>query len=231
MYKNLYGYGNLVLLASGDTTNTMFGQSSSCALSSFVGLFGDTTQPTTDQNYYRTVMNSCNAQIMNSISNAVVPASQNNLAFALISYGKSGKGAWNNSGILNSISANPMEASNSYANYANVNGAYTANYVFDNTGVTSKPLKIYQGVKTATFDNIVGWSTISDLLVSTNSTSAIYCHPSTHPGFLTTPAPATYPAAATYYATLPSPPTLTKNGINYTLNGISKTCTGYGTWI
>ncbi len=241
VYQNLYGYGNLILTISGDTTGSMFSQSSSCGISQsstvssqyYVALFGDTTISTSSQNHYRTVMAACNAQMMNSITNAVVTSAQNNLAFVLISHGKSGKGGWNYSGGLNPLPTNPMELSNSYANYINpANGAInSANYVFNNTGVNSKPLKFYQGTKTATFDNYVVWRTIPDLLAANNSAVAIYCHPSTHPGFLAPPAPNTYANAVNHNTYIATPPTLTKNGTNYTLNGISKTCTGYGTWI
>ncbi len=245
MYQNLYGYGNLVLIyGSSDISGMIFGQASLCGVSTnansygssgFIGLFGDTTKPTTSIDAYRNVMTACNAQIMNSASNTLVAGTNNNLSFVLISYGPSGRGAWNAGGFLNPQPTNPMELYNTYSYYVNANGSINStNYSFTSNNM---PLKFYQGQKTPTFSHTVVWKTISDLLYFVKGANSVYCHPTTHPGFLNyqnTPGVlGTYSGANSYYdgSTTAKSLQITQSGNSYTLNGVTKACTTYGTWL
>jgi type II secretory pathway pseudopilin PulG len=223
IYKNLYGYTTLWLKASGDITNNMFGQSSSCSMQNFTGLFGNINGIKHDA--YRTVMNTCNAQIVNNVNNQIIQSAKDNLAFVLIGHGKNGFGAWNIYGTLNALSPNINEQKNSYAYYVNnATGFYTTNYVFDNTGVLSKPLKFYEGSKSETFDDDVVWHTISGLLSASKTSISMYCHPSTHPGFLTL-----YPTGN--ILSRDKDLALTLSGKTLNVNRTIKTCSGNGIWM
>ncbi len=240
-YANGLNFGS----AYRDSTNLprIFLNSSSCFINNFIGLFGDTSLNLSNNgiNYVmdsgRVVINSCGMQIKNRINNAIITA--NNLAFVLISYGHTGRGAWNTSGTLNPASTNSTENANSYNYYVNNSGTtYSNNYYFNPTLYDGNsfsglippdnmvPFKFYKGSFTSSFDNYIIWDTTTDLINNTHMSSAIYCTMNTFPAHLLDNAISPW-----YNDILTLGFSHAQQTISRTFAGVTKTCSKMGVWV
>jgi hypothetical protein len=181
--QGIKGFGKTKIrinnLNTGNRTE-LFSQFSSCGLDVYFGLFGASGTAHTGVNWQNSlVFTACNAGVYSVLNGQSVDGAINQLAYVVINHGANGFGAWNAAGQLNALSSDAFEKANSFAFYINpANNTATSNYSLTDS---TKPLKFYYGQRTATFDDIVAWSTTKDLLINAGMSNGVYCHPTTHP--------------------------------------------------
>ncbi len=108
--------------------------------------------------------------------------SRENLAYALISHGKNGYGAWNKAGGLNQESASVKEKQNTFKYYHdtypnhNISGVTRAS---SGTSATNSAIILVSSSKRDDFDDEVIFQTIDDLLLESGRNANVFCHQST----------------------------------------------------
>jgi len=116
-----------------------------------------------------TIINTCRMDLQDYSKNYIT---RENLAYALISHGKNGLGAWNKSGTLNDQPISLQEKENTFQYY------HTTYPTHDLTLATNS-IKLHADTIKPDFDDDVLYQKIDDLLFDTGRTANIYCHQST----------------------------------------------------
>ncbi len=108
--------------------------------------------------------------------------SRENLAYALISHGKNGYGAWNKAGGLNQESTSLQEKQNTFKYY---HDTYPSHNIKGTSAVGTTPststeaITLISSSKRDDFDDEVIFQTIDDLLLESGRNANVFCHQST----------------------------------------------------